>query len=165
MEYFVNEEYLKDKTHITQNVDASDLSPYLELSAQTYLLPTLGFNFYNDILTKYNNDTLNSDEDKLVSFIQPVVAFYAAYEAVPNLTFRVANKGIQSQYGDFSASEGIQVVDYIRKNILKFAKLYDNNLRAYLAENCDKFPKYKKDNDEIKKPSGKKRTSTYITGI
>lgn len=164
MIYFVNEQYLKDKTHITQNVDASDLSPFLQLASETYLLPILGYNFYNDILTKYNANTLSPEEEELVTFITPVVAFYAAYDAIPNLSFRVANKGIQTQNGEYSNSGTIEMIDYVRKNVLKFAKMYHTNLTKYLSENCDKFPKYKKDNDNITKPNNK-RPSIYITGI
>ena len=78
MVYFVTEEFIKNETHITQNVDAGDISPYLHISAITYIQPILGYTFYNDILDKFNLGNLNADETQLVEFIKYVVAFYAA---------------------------------------------------------------------------------------
>ena len=157
MVYFVTEEFIKNETHITQNVDAGDISPYLHISAITYIQPILGYTFYNDILDKFNLGTLNADETQLVEFIKYVVAFYAAYEAVPNLTFRISNKGIQSQSGEFSASESIEVVNYIRRNIVKYAKIKEDELREYLYENKDLFTLYKdKSNKSIVEPDGER---------
>lgn len=163
MIYFVTEEWLKGKTHITQNVDAQDLAPYLELSAITYLVPILGHNFYNELLIKYNNGTTNVDEDLLIEYIRPVVGFYSAYEAVPNLSYRISNKGIQSQFGEYSGSEGLVVLDYIRRNILKFCKLNENNLRTFLKENKDKYSGYTNNNKNIISPDKKDRGN--ITGF
>lgn len=142
MTYFVTEQFIKTKTHITQNVDAKDLAPYIALSVKTYIQPILGFTFTEDLLTKFNGNTLSPEETELLEFIQFATAFYAAYDAVPNLSFRVSNKGVQSQSGDYSTSEGIQAVEYIRTNILKFAKVYEGNLRAFLDLNKDSYPLY-----------------------
>jgi len=153
MIYFVTEQFLKTNTNITQNVDAKDLAPYIALSVKTYIQPILGYNFTNDLLTKFNAGTTSSIEDELIEFVQFVTAFYSAYDAIPNLSFRVSNKGIQSQSGDYSASEGIAAVEYIRQNVLKFAKVHEGNMRAFLDLNKDSFPVYlASTNNEISAP-------------
>jgi len=166
MIYFVTEQFIKTKTHITQNVDAKDLAPYIEMSVKTYVQPILGYNFTNDLLTKFNAGTLSAEEDELVEFIQYVTAFYSAYDAVPNLSFRISNKGIQSQSGDYSASESISAVEYIRNNILKFAKVYEGNMRAFLELNKNDFPLYlDKVNKEIKAPDNEINFRTDTTWL
>jgi hypothetical protein len=153
MIYFVTEQFLKTNTNITQNVDAKDLAPYIALSVKTYIQPILGYNFTNDLLTKFNAGTTVPLEDELIEFVQFVTAFYSVYDAIPNLSFRVSNKGVQSQSGDYSASEGIQAVEYIRTNVLKFAKVHEGNMRAFLELNKDNFPVYMADtNNEISAP-------------
>jgi len=168
MIYFqVTEQFIKNDTHITQNVDAADIQPYIQIAAVTYLQPIMGYNFYNDILVKSDAGTLSTNEQTLVDFIKYMVAFYAAYEAVPNLAYRISNKGPQSQFGEYSASEGITVVEYIRRNIIKFAKLKEDELRAYLNENYKNFPLWKSsDNKDINLPNTNK-TDNYggITSI
>lgn len=162
MIYFVTEKFLKDKTHITQNVDAKDLSPYIPMSVKTYIQPILGYRFTEDLLTKFNAGTLSIDEEELVEFIQFVTAFYSAYDAIPNLTFRVSNKGVQSQYGDYSSSEGLPVVEYVRNNVLKFAKVHESNMRGFLLLNKDKFALY---NDEVNKEIGAPDNGTTRTDM
>ena len=153
MIYFVTEQFLKTNTNITQNVDAKDLAPYIALSVKTYIQPILGYNFTNDLLTKFNAGTTAPLEDELIEFVQFVTAFYSAYDAIPNLSFRVSNKGVQSQSGDYSASEGIAAVEYVRTNVLKFAKVHEGNMRAFLDLNKDSFPVYMADsNNDISAP-------------
>lgn len=163
----VTEEFIKNNTHITQNVDAQDLAPYITISAEMYIQPILGYNFYQDILAKSNAGTLSADETVLVDFIKYVVAFYAAYEAVPNLTYRISNKGVQSQFGEYSGQEGLDVVNYIRRNIVKFANIKEDELRAYLNENYKKFPLWKSnDNKDIVNPDTRKTNNNGgITSI
>jgi hypothetical protein len=157
MIYFVTEAFIKDKTHITQNVDAKDLAPYIPMSVKVYIEKILGYTFTQDLLVKFNAGTTDPLEDELIDFVKYTTAFYAAYDAAPNLSFRISNKGVQSQSGDYSASEGIQAVEYIRTNILKFAKVHEGNLREFLQLNKDNFPLYKDaTNKEITAPDGER---------
>lgn len=166
MTYFVTEEFLKEKTAITQNVDAKDLAPFIAQSVKTYIKPILGYRFTEDLLAKFNLGTLSAIEQELVEFIQYTVAFYSAYDAIPNLSFRVSNKGVQSQFGDYSNSEGVATVEYIRNNVLKFAKQSEAELRSFLQLECDLFPLYKdKINKEITAPDGESRPRTDTTWL
>ena len=166
MIYFVTEKFLKDNTQITQNVDAGDLAPFVPLSVKPYIQPILGYNFTNDLLAKFNDGTLNADETELVEFIQFVTAFYCAYDAIPNLSFRVSAKGIQSQFGDYTASEGVATVEYIRNNVLNFAKVHESNMRSFLSENKHKFPLYlDKVNKEIQAPDQQSGIKTSFTWL
>lgn len=166
MIYFVTEKFLKDNTQITQNVDAKDLAPFIPMTVKTYIQPILGYRFTNDLLTKFNAGTTSAEEDELIEFIQYTTAFYAAYDAVPNLSFRISNKGLQSQSGDYSTSEGIQAVEYIRTNILKFAKVYEGNMRAFLELNKAEFPLYLDiSNKEISAPDNEQNPRTDTTWL
>ena len=166
MIYFVTEKFIKDKTHITQNVDATQLAPYIPIAAESYVKPILGYTFFNDLLTKYNAGTLNADETELVDIMQYVVAFWAAYVAVPNITFSIRGKGIQSQYGDYSAQETIATVEYIRNNIQHFATIKENELRGWLELNKDKFSLYTDaQNKDITPPDEDRYSGTNLSFI
>ena len=166
MIYYVTESFIKNKTHLTQNVDASDIAPYIPMAVSTYIQPILGYRFNLDLLDKFNAGTLSSDEEELVDFVKYMAAFYAAYDAIPNISFRVTNKGVQSQFGDYSASEGIQTIEYIRNNVLKFAKIYENNLREWLELNKELFSLYEdKTNKEIQAPDERTNPRTDTTWL
>ena len=166
MIYFVTEQFIKDNTAITQNVDAKDLAPFIPMAVKTYVQPILGFNFTNDLLIKFNDGTTSAEEDELIEFVQYMTALWAAYDAIPNISFRVSNKGIQSQSGDYSASDGISVVEYIRTNVQKFAYIYEKNMRAFLELNKASFPLYlDKINQEISAPDHQPNPNGSITFI
>jgi hypothetical protein len=162
MIYYVTEDFLKNKTPITQNVSAKDLAPFIEMTVKTYVQPILGYNFNRELLEKFNDETLSPIETELVEFIQFVTAFYAVYDAIPSLTFRISNKGIQSQFGDYQNSEGVATVTYLQNNMLKFAKVHESNLRAFLDLNRNSFPTYLAEiNKDIEAPDqGTTRTDT-----
>lgn len=104
MIYFVTETYLKTNTPITKNVDVTDVMPYVATQARLKIAPILGKYFYDDILTKYNAQTLSADETTLVEYIQPVIAWYSAQDAAFGLSYQLKNKGVQVQFGDYSTN-------------------------------------------------------------
>ena len=104
MLYFITETYLKTNTPITANVDVTDVTPYIATQAQLRAQPILGTVFYKHLLDAYNLQTLTNDEQTLVEFIQPVVAWRSAEDAIFGLTYQLKNKGLQTQFGDNSGS-------------------------------------------------------------
>ena len=98
MNYFITETYLKTNTPITANVDVTDVTPYIATQAQLRVMPILGTLFYNYLLAAYNAQSLNTDETTLVGFIQPVIAWRSAEDAVFGLTYQLKNKGLQTQF-------------------------------------------------------------------
>ena len=96
MLYFITETYLKVNTPITANVDVTDVTPYVATQAALRVQPILGTTFYNHMLTAYNAQTLTPDEVDLVEFIQPVIAWRSAEDAVFGLTYQLKNKGLQT---------------------------------------------------------------------
>jgi len=166
MIYFVTETFLKDNTPITGNVDAKDLAPFMRTTVTTYVYNMLGYTFTHDLLTKYNAGTLNAKESELVEFLQYMVSYYAAYDAAPHVSFRLSNKGVQSQSGDYSASEGISAVEYVRREYLKFAKVFESNTRAFLELNKDEFALYTDEtNQDIEAPDGETNAKSSVTWV
>ena len=64
--YFVTETWLKDNTSIGGNVDYKDVVINLKPVCDAYIRPILGTYFYNDLLTKWNNQTASNDELTLI---------------------------------------------------------------------------------------------------
>ena len=139
MQFFITENYLKDKTPITRNIDAADIIPFISTSADMYIKDILGSYFYDDILEKYNNQNLNPDETVLVSLIQPTVAWYSASDAVYGVHYSLRNKGIQLQDGENSTAANQNEVVMISKHYKQTGDFYAERLRKYLILNKDLF--------------------------
>lgn len=142
MIYFITENYLKTNTPITANVDVNDVTPYIATQAQLRVMPVLGTVFYNYLLTKYNNQTLTNDEETLVAYIQPVIAWRSAEDAVFGLTYQLKNKGLQTQFGDFSGSVTRSEVAFGMEHYAQKAAFFEQRLIKYLLANKDLYPEF-----------------------
>jgi hypothetical protein len=142
MNYFITENYLKTNTPITANVDVTDVTPYIATQAQLRVMPILGTVFYTYLLAEYNAQTLNPDEEALVLFIQPVIAWRSAEDAVFGLTYQLKNKGLQQQSGDFSTSVSRSEVAFGMEHYAQKASFFEQRLIRYLIANKDKYPEF-----------------------
>lgn len=142
MIYFVTEKFLKDETPIGENIDIKKVVPFLKTAAAMRLIPVLGKLFYNDLLTKYNAQTLSVKEKELVNEIQPVVAWYAAAMALPDLNNQRTNKGQQKQSGDYSQSTGKTEQVDAQDQDTSIGRFWLNQLKDYIKLNKEDFPVY-----------------------
>lgn len=142
MIYFITESYLKRETPITNNVDVTDLTPFVKTASDMTVQPILGTYFYDDLLTKYNAQTLSNDEETLVSYIQPCIAWRTCSDAVIGLSRQLKNKGLQSQQGDFSASVSMSEIAFYSDDYRQKETFYINRLVTYLKDNKDLFAEY-----------------------
>ena len=140
MLYFITETYLKTNTPITANVDVTDVTPYIATQAQLRVMPILGTVFYDDLLEKYNAQTLDPDEEILVAFIQPVIAWRSAEDAVFGLTYQLKNKGLQTQFGDNSSSVSRSEVAFGMEHYAQKASFFEMRLIKYLVKNKALYP-------------------------
>lgn len=138
--YFVTQNYIKQKTAITKNVDAEEILPFIETAAQTWMQSILGTYFFDYLVTKYNDQTLTPDEETLVSKIQPAVAWRAAADCVLELTYQLKNKGLQKQSGDNSESVELNEMGFVKTHYENKAEFFESFVVEYLKQNKDLFP-------------------------
>lgn len=142
MIFFVTETYIKERTVIAENVDVKRIVPHTEVMSDMHIQETLGRYFYKHILNGYNAQTLNADEVELVTYIQPVVAWYAAGEAAYSVSRKVSNKGIQLQNGDYSDSADFKELTFAIDHYKQKGHFYLNRLKKYLKDNKDLYPEF-----------------------
>lgn len=139
MIYFVTETRLKDLTPITDNVDSTDVMPWVKVAAETWIRKILGLNYYNYLLAAYNAQTLTADEVALVEYIQPAIAWRASVDIVYSLSRQLKNKGLQSQGGENSESVDLNEVQFGMAHYEQKATYYEEVLIQYLKENKDLY--------------------------
>ena len=142
MLYFITENYLKTNTPITANVDVTDVTPYIATQAQLRVMPILGTVFFNYMLEVYNDQTATNDEETLIKFIQPIVAWRSAEDAVFGLTYQLKNKGLQLQNGDYSSSVSQREVAFGMEHYAQKASFFEQRLIRYLIKNKNLFPEF-----------------------
>ena len=150
MIYFVTEKFLKDRTQIADNVDIKRVSPCVETVSDIRIQPLLGEYFYNDLLTKYNAETLNANETTLVKMMQRAIAWYAAGEAVYSVSRPISNKGIQQQDGENSSAVDLEELAFGMDHFKQKGLHYVRRITSYLKKNAVLFPVF---TDDLNKDS------------
>lgn len=140
MIYFVSEQFLKTYGMITQNVDAKEFAPLIQYSAKAFIRNKIGSIFFDDLLSKYNNQTLNQAETSLVSLMQYSIAWRATAEATLTLSYQLKNKGIQKQKDDNSEPADMKEVTFMYDNFIQKAAYFEAELKTFLMANKNNYP-------------------------
>ena len=135
MIYFVSEAFIKQTTPVGENVDANDIMPSIYTAAMGYVRPIIGTVFFDDLLTKFNNQTLNPDEVDLVqNWLKPAIAWRACQQISISATFQLKNKGLQTQSGDYSQTPEYRSAMFVSHEYGDRAALFENLLLKHLED-------------------------------
>lgn len=142
MIYFVTERYLKLYGMITNNVDASDFTPLIQFASKAFIKKQIGSYFFDDLLAKYNAQTLSPDEIELVDIMKFAIAWRATAEAVISLSYQLKNKGIQRQRDDNSDAAEMKEITFMYDNYIQKAQYFEAEMKQFLIDNKNNYPVY-----------------------
>jgi len=140
----VTTEQLKNFTSIGENVDVDLLFPHLLIAQQLYVQPVLGDALYNDIVDRFDNNTLTGDTQTLYElYIIPALAYSAWYSVTPFLNFKTQRTGIATQGTDVLTPVTPDELAIYTDRVNNFKIYYLNRLEQYLIDNASTFPLYR----------------------
>lgn len=141
-QFFVTENYLKTQGYFNKNIDTQLYMNLIEGVAKSFLPSQIGTHFFDDLLTKYNAQTLSSDEQIVVSLMQKAISNRLKAEVVIEATLQLTNKGIQFQDSDNSTSVGIKEIGLRTDGLLSRAMQYESEIADWLTNNKDLYPEF-----------------------
>jgi hypothetical protein len=140
-QYFLSPLYLKQNTPVGESVDDQLIAPMIRTSAENYLRPLLGTYFFNDLLVKYNAQTLNPDEEILVAdYMKPAIAWRTSSELVYSVGYKIRAKGIQVESGEFSSPASDAWAAQILAHYRKLGENYEHQMIKFLVTNKALYP-------------------------
>jgi len=142
MIYFVTETFLKKNGIITANVDATDFTPLVQYSAKAFVKRQIGSYFFDDLLAKYNAQSLNVEETALVERIQYAIAWRVCANAAITLTYQLKNKGIQKQNDENAESVELKEATFIYDHYIQQAGFFEKEMRDFLVANKTDYPNF-----------------------
>jgi len=152
----VNSVQIKNLTSISQTIDPELLNSHLLISQQLYCAEVLGQALYQDIITRFDNQTLTGDTQVLYEeYIVPCIAYGAWYSVSPFLAYKTNRAGIQTQgSADTVAATPEEMSLYITR-VENLKNFYSKRLNDYLiADNYVKFPLFRSDKTPINNNKG-----------
>ena len=160
---FISTEYLRQAVPIEQNVDDDKLIPFIIQAQDTYLQQSIGETGYNALKSGITTNTLTNDETSLMrNYIQPLVAQYTFYLALPFITYKATNKSLSKESSEYSTPVDLEELKYIRNNVKDVAEFYQRRLVKFLLDYPSTFTWYANPDS---KDNLYKTTQAYFNGV
>jgi hypothetical protein len=123
------------------------ISRSVDIAWKRYLQPIVGYEMYQELIEEVNDDDLSGPNADLLEKIQPALALYALWEAIPGMAVQVDADGIRT----LSATDGFdmkdpasaQAVEHYRARLLSDAKMYRAEIAKMLYDAPDDYPTWR----------------------
>jgi hypothetical protein len=82
----ISENYLKEYTTINNNVDVKIVTPVIQEAQVFYILPILGTQLYNQIISQVGSNTVSAANVTLLdNYVVPCLMYYVKCELIPEM--------------------------------------------------------------------------------
>jgi len=122
------------------SLDDNSSIPDIALAEETYIIPVIGQALYDDISTKYGDNTLSNLERDLLYKIHKPLAAYAYYDDLPLHNAIITDAGVRKFDSDNMPSAHRWHVDQLRDRLLSIALQGIESLYGFLEANAASFP-------------------------
>ena len=143
--YLVSCDYLKENTTINNNVDNNLLNNSIWEAQSMHIQQITGTELYNKIIGLVENNQIGlavnvKYKSLLDNYIRPAIVYWAWYESITYIAFKVVNKGIELQNSDYSNNTSIDQMEYLRDEIRNKAEFYSQRLTDFMYQNRSDYP-------------------------
>jgi len=144
MNLFIDQAYLNKKSAIPSNVDWTLIEPLLEETQIMDILPLLGSNLYDELVTQSTPPTTLTAANKtlLDDYVIPCMVKYFLARATPMFKYRYTNKGVLEKNSDnstaISSSDMKFLIDEHKNNAEELAQ----RLICYISIHSVDYPSY-----------------------
>jgi hypothetical protein len=132
------------RTPLGGNIDPEKIIPFVKTAQDKYILIALGTVLYDKLQADIAAGTLTGQYLTLVNeYIIDCLVHYAMVEALPFLSYTIANGGIVKNISSEQAtSPSKPEVDYLLQKELATAQFYAERLTTYLIAYSNNYPEY-----------------------
>lgn len=128
----ITEKYLKEVSVINDNTDMKILTPSILDAQDLYMVPLLGSDLFNELITQVNSQTVTAlNQTLLDNYVLPCLVKYTLYESTPAFKYKYMNKGIMVRNSENSSNADLQEIQYMMD--------WWRNKGQEFAERCTKF--------------------------
>ncbi len=143
---FISQDRLKTSTALNYNIDTEYLLPFVKISQDKHLQAILGTKLYE----KLENDIAGVDGASLTGayktlvddYIQDALVHYAIVEALPFISYKIANGSITQKNSENGTAATKNDVDWLIRKQMDSAEFYGQRIIDYLIYKTSSFPEY-----------------------
>lgn len=139
---FINEQYLRDFTPLSANIDIKMIFPHCRSVQDTAIQDILGTSLYNTLQDRVTNNNADANETILLDLCRSALAWLTVAKMLPFVSIQIRNIGTVQTNTDNGNVASIEQMKYIRNEAQTTAEFYLKRLSDYLIFNGNLFPDY-----------------------
>lgn len=137
----INEKWLKEFSPIPLNYNMKELHNYIKLAETIWILPVIGYNLYDELLTQVDENNLSeANSTALVEAIYPYLGFAVAYEALPMMWSHISEVGVTKGKSDNADSLDLKDMTYVQQHLRTQLEARKDYCKKWLCEHYTYFP-------------------------
>lgn len=141
----INQQDFEGYADISSNIDSKYLEPHIRAAQETTIKSILCSDFYDEILDQYENDSLTTENETILPYIQKCLIFYAYEGYLLYSQIRSTPHGMVQKRSDESDQISEKRLGELLNNAREKAKFYEGELREFLEDNEDNYPTWRDD--------------------
>ncbi len=159
---FISTTRLKKDTALGGSVDDNLLFPYILMAQDRYILPSLGTDLHNALITKIQGSSLSGAYLTLLqTYIQPALVQFAFATVLPFIRLRVVNNSIVTMNTEQGGSVSHEDLKPLINASMDQAEFYRQRLIDYIQDNTSSFTEYSSNTGSDLAPT----TQNYYSGL
>ena len=140
---FISTDRLIKDSALGSSVDANLLLPYILMAQDRYILPILGTDLTNKLISDIQGSSLAGDYLTLLqTFIQPAFVQFSFSTVLPFLRLRMVNNAIVTMNSEQGSSVSHEELKPLINASMDQAEFYRERLIDYVTSNTSSFPEY-----------------------
>jgi len=140
---FISTDRLKKDSALGGSVDNNLLLPYILMAQDRYILPILGTDLTNKLISDIQGSSLTGNYLTLLqNFIQPALVQFSFASCLPFLRLRMVNSSIVTMNSEQGSSVSHDDLKPLINAAMDMGEFYRERLITYVTNNTSKFPEY-----------------------
>ena len=131
---FISTDRIKKDTALGGSVDDNLLLPYILMAQDRYILPVLG--------TDLNDKLISDIQGSSLTYIQPALVQFAFATVLPFLRLRMVNNSVVTMSSEQGSSVSHEELKPLINASMDQAEFYRERLIEYIRNNTSSFPEY-----------------------
>ncbi len=140
---FISTDRLKKDSALGGSVDDNLLLPYILMAQDRYILPVLGTDLNDKLISDIQGSSLSGAYLTLLqTYIQPALVQFAFATVLPFLRLRMVNNSIVTMSSEQGSSVSHEELKPLINASIDQAEFYRERLIDYIRNNTSSFPEY-----------------------
>ena len=140
---FISTDRIKKDTALGGSVDDNLLLPYILMAQDRYILPVLGTDLNDKLISDIQGSSLSGAYLTLLqTYIQPALVQFAFATVLPFLRLRMVNNSVVTMNSEQGSSVSHEELKPLINASIDQAEFYRERLIEYIRNNTSSFPEY-----------------------